>query len=243
MSNQYQYANVFARVLGGVVVEYPLTEMDIRQRGVSELSSYFPTMDKGEEELRPYHRLQYQFTIDNKVVKVDKIQTPLSIDEILQIVHRSAASKDPNSQAVDPASVDPYAFAEVSRQVETIIMDQLNALVKSERYDSVDSAASFVTSHVEKFREQAQYVLWLRSELFVRLEEYEQAVATGVKPVPRTSAEIFSELPAVVWSKELLAKYNTQPTKAIDTKPEEKTEEVIKETAKVTDPLMDFLKK
>ena len=138
MVNQAQnYSGVFARVFGGVVVEYPVTQQQIRQRDPKTLSTFFPTVEQGDVAPKPYHRTEYRFKLENKVVVVEKVQTPFSINEILEDVLQKARIKDFNAQRALIQDVDPQAFVTVSQLVEAEMMRQLNALVKAERYDSI----------------------------------------------------------------------------------------------------------
>lgn len=244
MVNQaHNYSGVFARVFGGVVVEYPVTQQQIRQRDPKTLSTFFPTVEQGDVAPKPYHRTEYRFKLENKVVVVEKVQTPFSINEILEDVLQKARIKDFNAQRALIQDVDPQAFVIVSQLVEAEMMRQLNALVKAERYDSIDSLASFLSSHVEKFRKQAERGLYLRSEIFASLSVYEHAVMTGVKPVPLTDAEIYAELPSVDWGEALTAKYGVAPVAApAPTPPVAPTpQEEPVAPQEVSDPVMKFL--
>jgi hypothetical protein len=117
------------------------------------------------------------------------------------------------------------------------------AIINSEVNLSSWRLASFLSSHVEKFREQAERGLYLRSEIFASLSAYEHAVMTGVEPVPLTDAEIYAELPAVDWGEALTAKYSVAPVAAPAPTPPVAPipQEEPVAPQEVSDPVMKFL--
>ena len=61
------------------------------------------------------------------------------------------------------------------------------------------SAATYVNSAVPQFKAEAERVIALRDQSYASLYQFIQEVTTGVKPVPKSYAEIQAILPELTW--------------------------------------------
>jgi hypothetical protein len=85
------------------------------------------------------------------------------------------------------------------RELEALVQEQLNAFAMQKGYNGIESAVSYVYSKVAKFAEEARYAVDMRDAMWAKLYEIFDQVNQGQRAMPRSLAEIESELPTLTW--------------------------------------------
>jgi hypothetical protein len=189
---------VFARVKGNVILEYPITSEEIHNRKIP-FSSFVNVVYLNNPKVEDHQTYDVQKAVVGKEVHVTFVVRNMTLDELLTYLLVREKQTNREATRVSLSNVTMEDAQAVSQATEVEAVKRLNELARSRRYDSIDSAASFRDSHIEKFRDEAARMIYLRSQLFADLEQYETKVLTGELPVPRSASEVFSHLVPIVW--------------------------------------------
>jgi hypothetical protein len=87
----------------------------------------------------------------------------------------------------------------ITDRVSKQVGEALDAFAKTRNYDDVKSVATYVNSSVPQFKAEAERVIALRDQSYANLYQFIQEVTTGVKPVPKSYAEVQVVLPELTW--------------------------------------------
>lgn len=188
---------LFARVENGQIVEYPVTAEQIRNRK-APLSMF---KQVGYTEAKPavtqFQHLEEIVTLVGGDVKVTYKVTDLTLQEILNRLHSNhdAVSSIP----ITVAGVSQEVFARVVFLARKKVGEDLDKFANTRDYDGIVSLCSYSTDPDPAHAAEAQRGVELRSQAWASIRDYQVAVATGVKPVPRFESEIFAVVPALTW--------------------------------------------
>lgn len=197
---------VYARIVDGSIVEYPVYEIHIKNRA-HPMEWYTPVvyLQKPAYDDR-YEAIKEELQITgNWVVSSFKV-TPMSVDAILnKLFYPNGAHNLSNpTEPVEPenvtiATIDPALMAIVASKVSTEVGEALDEFVKERNYDDVRSCATYVNSSNPQFQAEANRVIALRDQSYTALYTYLNDVTTGVLPLPKSFADIKAHLPALTW--------------------------------------------
>ena len=76
---------------------------------------------------------------------------------------------------------------------------RLDQFARTRQYDGILSAASYATSTVPKFAAEGQYAVEIRDATWNALYAMWDEVKQGLRPVPKSFADIEPELPPMAW--------------------------------------------
>ena len=231
--------NVFARVSGGVILEFPVTQEMIRNRN-APLNMFARVQYTNNPDVGPYQKHRTEVRVEAKVVYATVVVEDLSLDELLTKLLNDAHAVDRTVNRAVLQNVPVEAIYKVSSLTEREAMVRLNALAKSRRYDGIDSAPAFKDSHIEKFRLEAERMIFLRSQVFADLETYEQKVISGNLPVPLSTEEIFSHLEKIEWGDAVPQIPLVVETELLVEEPVEEDPVEVKPKQDPLDPIMSF---
>ena len=189
---------VFARIKGNVLLEYPVTAEEIHNRRVP-LSTYNQVIYTNNPKVENHQTYDVVKTVVGKFLHITFVVRNMTLDELLAEMLAQEKQVNPQATRVSLNRVTAEDAQAVSQATEVEAVKRLNELARSRRYDSIDSAASFRDSHIEKFRDEAARMIFLRSQLFADLEEYETKVLTGQLPIPLSATEVFGHLVPLTW--------------------------------------------
>lgn len=229
-----QLHNVFARVSGGEVIEFPITMEMIKNRN-APLSMFYQVVYTNDPEVSIHQKYSLEFKVENRQVHVTIVVVDFTLDELLKKLASDANYLYPSAGRPKFENVPMESIQKVSELIEQEALKRLNALAESRRYSSIDSAPAFKDSHIEKFKAEAGRMIFLRSQVFSDLERYEQKIFTTELPIPLSSDEVFSHLEEISWGDTPAVPTAIEATILIEQEAEEK------ETDKDSlDPIMSF---
>lgn len=187
---------IFARVENGVVVEYPVTSEQIRNRK-APLSLFKQVQPTKKPEVSSFQRLQENVELFGNDVRVTYTVEDMSIQEVLNQLHDEHKRNSENH--ITASDVPQEVFAQVVNLARAKIGVDLDKFAQERSYDNIVSLCSYATDPDPAHAIEAQRGVELRSRAWAAIRDYQVAVATGVKPVPRFESEIFEVVPALTW--------------------------------------------
>lgn len=206
--------NVFARLSGVSVLEFPVTSEMIRNRN-APLSMFAQVVWENDPDVGPYQKHTVALRVHNKQVFATVVVEDMNLDELLVKILSDAKERDYEITRELISNVPMQTVMQVSKLTEQETLRRLNALAQQRRYETIDSASSFKFSHIEKYQKEAERMIFLRSQVFADLESYEVQVVTDQLPVPLTADEIFSHLTPINWGE-----LEVIPTAVVEPDPE-----------------------
>lgn len=199
--------DVFARVIDGQIVEYPVYRLHIVNRG-HPVDWYTPVVESPKPELPPYSSYKQSLTVVGGTVVASYSVIPQSLNEVLRgLVVQSTEAVEPGlpSQATQPpliTDVPPDTIAKVYDMVGDYVMDKLSAWAKTRKYGSFSNLTDYRDSAIPKFQAEALRGIELRDTIWLTLIDYFTKVTTGQLPVPTSVSEIDALVPLLLWPDE-----------------------------------------
>jgi hypothetical protein len=92
----------------------------------------------------------------------------------------------------------PPTTEQIIAEYTAAVQQRIDAFARTRNYDGILSAATYATSTVLTFAAEGQYAVAARDTTWAKCYEILAAVESGARPLP-TLAELFAELPALVW--------------------------------------------
>lgn len=185
----------------GNIVEYPVYDMHIRNR--NHPYEWYTECTLANKPVPP----RFYFVKENLEVftkqlgsKVERFVTvnyqvlPQELNNILFSISKNAAGQPSTVSDLDQATLD-----KIIELVDNYVESKLDAFAKTRGYTSAERCAGYKDSTIAKFSTEAATVIAIRDQVWVKMPDYLTKVITGVKPLPRTTADIDAELPEFVW--------------------------------------------
>ena len=183
---------VFARVVDGLIVEYPVLYKHIVNRdGPKNQFKQVVVAAKPAFDDR-IQKLTENVTMEKGLPTVGYKVADLTVDEILAKLWRDKAN-------ITMADVAPEVFQKVSFLSDAYATHQLDAFAQSRRYANMASLATYTNDPVEQNSLDAVRGVNLRSQIYGALKQFEHDVFTGVRPVPKSFADILALFPELTW--------------------------------------------
>lgn len=192
---------IYARVVDGKIVEYPVLPVHITNRA-HPLSWYTEVEYETRPESKEFYSVQERVKLVGSRVHVSFELVPDSLDAVLAHINNPTnAIPAPGEElpAVAFSSIAPAAVQRVIDLAREKVQARLDAFAREKNYDGILSVASYATSKNSVFAVEGQKAVDARDASWLALYTYLGKVEAGVLPVPKTSADIESVLPALSW--------------------------------------------
>lgn len=192
--------DVYARVEGNKVVEFPVYGLHIRNRS-HPIDWYIKVEFLPKPELPAFHYHQETLTAQLGGVIATYTVVPLTLHSLLmQITPNIHTFPGQEEQApVDIATLDPALVARVSELIEDHVEKRLNDFVSTKGYNNILSATSYKGDTDPVFNAEGTRAAALRTDTWKAFYAYRDSVLTRVAPIPKTLADIDAVLPALTW--------------------------------------------
>jgi hypothetical protein len=89
--------------------------------------------------------------------------------------------------------------AEIEAKLSAQIQKRLDDFAHTRNYDGIQSACTYATSTVAKFKAEGQACVNLRDATWAAAYDILAQVQAGTRPMPQSIAGIEADLPALVW--------------------------------------------
>lgn len=197
---------VYARIVEGKIVEYPVYEIHIKNRA-HPMNWYTPVvyLERPSFDDR-YESIQEKLQITGNFVVASYEVTQMSVNSILNRLFYPNGMHNPMNpvEAVEPeavtiATIDPFLMNKVAEKVSAEIGVALDEFAHTRNYDDVKSCATYVNSANPQFKAEAERIISLRDQTYTALYTYLSDVTTAVLPLPKSFADIQAHLPTLAW--------------------------------------------
>lgn len=201
----YQDLDVFARVVDGKIVEYPVFYIHIKNRA-EPLAWYTKVIFEHKPEVPAfcYAAEKVTLTLGNVVVTYEIKEYTFS-NLIAQLIRANEANNvtnitDPNyTPVIELASIDAATMTQLAKKATEYVQGRLDQFANSRGYDGILSACSYKDSTNPAFAADAAIAIPKRDQAWTNLHAYLADVQSGVKPVPTSVQDITAQLPELVW--------------------------------------------
>lgn len=190
----------YARIINGIVVEVGVLEQHIINRGHAK-AMYVPVVDEVRPTV-PVEKLAIQklsvtensASVIRKWEVVDKDPVVLLEDLWYETVDDQVRRREELAFADVPAG----AWVALTKGLDAHVKQSLNAFAGSRGY-TLDSAMTYIGSHIAAYDREARIVRFFRDEMYHRLYQYIAEVEKGELSFPGTFAAITGRLPTLTW--------------------------------------------
>lgn len=196
---------LFARIVDGAVVEYPVLELHIINRA-HPFDWYTPVVVLKTPEYDPtFEYIKEELSISGNYVVATPTVVQYDVDQVLTNLAypngRTFAMEGEDDGKVEVvfANLDPKVVNRVVNMVSKRVSDMLDEFARTKNYDDVKSCATYSNSTNATFKAEADRIIELRDQCFSDLYLYIAEVSTGTKPVPSSFSEIQALLPELTW--------------------------------------------
>lgn len=196
---------VYARVVDGVIAEYPVMLIHIENRG--HPMDWYTQVEYPDQPVVPdYYWLQESLAVVislQGVIRVVATYTivPFTLDQILNTLR--APGDIPGMPSNTPMAIADIPLATINR-VSVLAADYaqglLDAFANTKNYENIGSAASYKDSTFAAFGAEGAKAFQLRDATWIALYNYLGQVQTNAVAVPIMVSEIDAILPVLSWS-------------------------------------------
>ena len=200
---------VYARVVNGKIVEYPVYAIHIKNRA-HPVEWYTPViyLEKPTYDNR-YQTIKEELQITGNHVlatyKVLALTVNTSLDRLFYPNGRINMTNPIEvvlPEEVTIGTIDPFLFSKIMERVSYEVGQSLDDFVATRNYDDVKSCSSYVNSSNVQFQAEATRVIALRDQTYTNLYTYLATLTAGTNPLPKSFEEIktTANLPELTWS-------------------------------------------
>lgn len=193
---------IFARVVDGSVVQYPMTYDDINVRNIPTDVYYQCFFSDEESPLIPSlsERVTEKLTIIGTSVYVSKVLVKKTIQEMFDYLHEIAAVTDEEGNvSIDRSKVSTDVYLAFEDAIKAEVQKTLDDFARQKGYDDLRSACTYFNSNIEVYRVEGMRAVELRDLTWYTLYMYFNDVITGVRTLPVTWNDIAQNLPELTW--------------------------------------------
>lgn len=189
---------VYARVVDGAVVEYPVLPIHIENRN-QPLDWYTEVQFDSKPEIPEFYTLKETLTVKNSTVSASYTLEALSLDVILGNLWASDDIMDLTPVTVAIADVPQTTIDRVVVLARIQAQSELDTFAQEKGYDGILSACSYASSTNSAFGVEGQKAMQLRDSYWSGLYGYLDNILAGISTVPKNWTEIKSNLPTLSW--------------------------------------------
>lgn len=193
--------DVFARVDGLDIVEYPVIRLYIQNRA-HPMVWYRPVVELEKPALPDFHYYRTVLTLKGAYVEAAFVPMPYTLEQMLSSLIRL----DNEVPAVPlVGEVDSKVIGRINELAGNYITKKFSDFARERQYgtetvDPIVSLSTYLTSNNAQMRAEAEYVFRKRDEAWANLLSYMAKVMSGEVPVPTTIEEIDAQIPVLDWS-------------------------------------------
>ena len=191
--------DLFARVVDGKVVEYPVYRIHIKNRA-HPLSFYTPVVKTDPPAPDEFGTVDESLEVRSNAVHVVYTKRPLTLGEILR-TFRVQNPEDPmGPMTVKPISeIDPATVQHVYNLAGDYVSVKLDEFARTKQYKDFVHLTGYRYSAIPSFAAEAMRGYTLRDQIWASLLNYFTQVTTGAVPVPTSIADVDALIPAMTW--------------------------------------------
>ena len=189
---------IYARVVKGEIVEYPLTLQQIQARG-ARMRDFSLVTFEDEPPLEPFKKIVEKFKLTGETPVVYYELEPFDFQEILTELWKFSISrtkkrgghfyKFTSKEAAD------HLFYLIAEELEK----RLQRFSEEKSYKNIDVLCSYINDPFERFSEEGRKGLEARSEAWKFMVEFQENLEANKIQIPKTKEELFDLIPTFSW--------------------------------------------
>lgn len=191
--------DLFARVVDGKVVEYPVYRIHIKNRA-HPLSFYTPVVKTEAPAPDQFGTVDESLEVRPDSVHVVYIKRPLTLAEILR-TFQVQNPEDPMAPMTAKSiyEIDPATVQHVYSLAGDYVSVRLDEFARTKQYKDFIHLTGYRYSAIPSFAAEAMRGYTLRDQIWANLLNYFTQVTTGAVPVPTSIADVDALIPAMTW--------------------------------------------
>lgn len=199
---------VYARVVDGVIVEYPVFGVHITNRA-QPFSWYTKVLFDPTPDVPEFYHLKETLVLTPDVtagVWIVRATYSLEGDTLADLLSTlRVPSTDPTNLSGytdTPVGIETIAQNKIERisyLATFMAQDKMDTFAQTRNYTDIGSAISYFNSAVPKFQQEAVYCNGLRDATWTAFYAYLAQVLSAQVPVPTQVSDIEAVLPAMAW--------------------------------------------
>lgn len=198
MSKVESPQDVFARVIDGAVVEYPVSRLHITNRS-HPIEWYTPVVDVNKPEVPAFHYVTSKLDVGDGLVYATYEVVPYSLSQLLARINSKSMDR-PGPANVMISEVEPELVQRILQMTSDYAEQKLEEFVATRGYYSLNNLLSRYTgSTIPKFAAEANRAQVLLDGLWARLTTYYTEIAEGARSVPSNINEIDEIIGEFTW--------------------------------------------
>lgn len=195
----------YARLVDGVIAEYPVFEIHIKNRS-HPFHWYTECVYDDKPELPDaFHYLkEHTKVVFNKLRDKNEVRVSYSIKEytltnLLNKIYKTSPNLLEESPNKNLSEIDPALATRIMELADKHIIFKLDEFAKTRRYDSLISLCLYRNDINPTFAAEAERGATLRSLTWQAANVYITKLMSDQLPVPKTVKDIEAQLPALTW--------------------------------------------
>lgn len=192
--------DVFARVVDGKVVEYPVYRIHIRNRA-HPLSYYHRVVDTGAPTPDEFGTVDQTLEVHpDNTVHVVYTKRPLTLAEMLR-TFQVQNPEDPLApmMAKPITEIDPATLQHFYNLAGDYVTEKLDEFARTKQYKDFIHLTGYRYSAIPSFAAEAMRGYTLRDQIWANLLSYFTQVTSGAVPVPTSIADVDALIPDLTW--------------------------------------------
>lgn len=196
MSQTYDDNDIFALVVDGNIVEYPVHYSSIINRA-HPVDMYTKVYFENSPVTSPFHYVPEKLELleDGRVVLKYGVPEPISLEMLLQRARGPILLQSMSKIVEVPKALADRIFTLVEENVEKTLDDFVNL----KGYKDVVTAISYIGSTTPEFNDDGIFCRDLRDSVWNTYFLYKNDILAGKVPYPESWLEMISHLPSMVW--------------------------------------------
>ncbi len=191
--------DLFARVVDGKVVEYPVYRIHIKNRA-HPLNFYTPVVKTEAPAPDQFGTVDESLEVRSDAVHVVYTKRPLTLAEILR-TFQVQNPEDPMAPMTVKliSEIDPATAQRVYSLAGDYVSVKLDEFARTKQYNDFIHLTGYRYSAIPSFAAEAMRGYTLRDQIWANLLNYFTQVTTGAVPVPTSIADVDALIPAMTW--------------------------------------------
>ena len=192
--------DVFARVVDGKVVEYPVYRIHIRNRA-HPLSYYHRVVDTGAPTPDEFGTVDQTLEVHpDNTVHVVYTKRPLTLAEMLRTFQVQNPEDPLAPMTAKPITeIDPATMQHVYNLAGDYVTEKLDEFARTKQYKDFIHLTGYRYSAIPSFAVEAMRGYTLRDQIWANLLSYFTQVTSGAVPVPTSIADVDALIPDLTW--------------------------------------------
>ena len=192
----------YCRIENGKIVEYPVLEIHIRNRGHA-MEMYTKVVHMPKPFVHEFAYLTRKIELADGVPVVVYSVEHKSIDAVLSDLYYKLQGDSPldttREYQLKVQDIPKETMDFVLRMGEDLVDKHLNSWCAQKGYTSIVTMATYATSTNPERAKEGAMAVQARDDAWDAFYAYFEAVKSGAQPFPMRSSDITAQLPVLTW--------------------------------------------